>query len=170
MAAYKLEQLGHVVEKLILIAPGAPKINHANKTIDETVEASYKNITFLIILYSVFTGKISGVDVDLMLAEVCDEESFVAFTVKRCDLDKEQIKRIVAIVYSTYNFKYTLNQLMTMDIKAPIIVLNAKGDEASFIDNYKNISASSFRVHHVESGHYEMLKENGINELLSRIS
>lgn len=167
--AYQLEQAGERVEHLFLIAPGSPKVRapaHASLS----GEPSYGNKAYVTILFSVFMGSITGPALGECLDVAQDDESFAAFVCgKLKHLDLELVKRIVRIVRQTYEFKYAFRELAERQLRAPISIFKAQGDDYSFIENSSGFSASAPTVIDLEADHYELLKDGGIDELVKVI-
>jgi amino acid adenylation domain-containing protein len=167
--AYQLERSGQRVDNLFLIAPGSPKI----RTDDESTDAnklSYRNRAYLTILFSVFAGSITGSLLAECLKHAQDENSFASFiSANFTNLDSDLVKRIVGIVYQTYNFNYTFRELAQRRVDAPITIFKAQGDDYSFIENSSGYSSQAPTVLGVNADHYSMLKEPDIDELVKMI-
>ncbi|MGI0117922.1 amino acid adenylation domain-containing protein [Zooshikella sp. RANM57] len=179
--AYQLEKSGECVENLFLIAPGSPKIR-AHNTDNVTAQSAhyeqpiirdhsiYNNRTFVTILFSVFSQSISGPMLEECLKIANNEESFISYiSSKYKHLDPELIKRITEIVRLTYDFKYTFNELIERQIKAPLTIFKASGDDYSFIENSNDYSLKPPTIVNLEADHYALLKEPELHELVSAI-
>ncbi|AWK10725.1 amino acid adenylation protein [Streptomyces spongiicola] len=159
--AHLLEREGHRVDRLLLLAPGSPKLRTAGSG-----RASYTDPAYLTILYSVFAGAVTGPGLEACLRATTDEESFVSHLTGHFDgLDREMVRRITAVVRQTYDFGYTFGELRTRRVEAPVTVVKAAGDDYSFLDGSTGWSATEPRVHQLGSGHYDILREPGVAEL-----
>ncbi|HUQ57304.1 amino acid adenylation domain-containing protein [Lentzea sp.] len=162
--AYQLEQAGHEVANLFLIAPGSPKVR-SDRASDE---ASYDNSAFVTILFSVFAGSITDPKLARCLEIAKDEDSFAAFISSEFrDLDSELVRRIIRIVTETFSFKYTFSELAERTIKAPLTIFKARGDDYSFIEGSEGFSVTDPVVVELEADHYSLLREPDIDELLA---
>lgn len=167
--AYQLEQSGERVEHLFLIAPGAPKVRAKDEAVHGS-EPSYRNPAYVTILFSVFAGSITDPALDECLKVARDEESFASFIHARSkNLGLELVKRIIRIVARTYEFKYAFRELAERQLRAPITLFKARGDDYSFIENSSGYSFSAPTVIDLEADHYSMLKEPNIGELVALI-
>ncbi|MEV5480131.1 amino acid adenylation domain-containing protein [Streptomyces sioyaensis] len=168
-AAWQLEQSNHRVDHLLLICPGNPKVR-AEGADRFGRESSYRNPVYVAILYSVFTGTVSGPDVDACLAATRDEDSFVSFVHDRLpDLDQQLIRRIIRIVAETYEFEYTFRELTERRLNTPVTVFKAAGDDYSFIEAHSDYSTTPPTIVELTGDHYSVLKEQGIAELAAAI-
>ena len=164
--AHQLEQAGHEVRDLFLIAPGSPKVR------DERAsdEASYDNKAFVTILFSVFAGSITDPRLATCLEVAKDEESFAEFISRELrDLDGELVRRIIRIVTETFSFKYTFSELAERTVTAPITIFKARGDDYSFIEGSEGFSAVPPVLVDLEADHYSLLREPDIDELMAAI-
>jgi len=162
--AYQLEQAGHEVADLFLIAPGSPKVR-AERANDE---ASYDNQAFVTILFSVFAGSITDARLARCLEVARDEESFAAFVSGEFrDLDSELVRRIIRIVTETFSFKYTFSELAERTITAPLTIFKAQGDDYSFIEGSEGFSVTDPVVVELVADHYSLLREPDIDELIA---
>ncbi|MGB6181161.1 MAG: thioesterase domain-containing protein [Rhodococcus sp. (in: high G+C Gram-positive bacteria)] len=82
-AAWQLEQSGRDVERVLLLCPGNPEVptntDNDTKTITEQARprtADFSDPTFVTILLSVCTGRISGAEVDRCREASRDEATF----------------------------------------------------------------------------------------------
>lgn len=167
--AHQLERAGEKVENLFLIAPGSPKVRADDAAVHGD-EPDYRNPAFVTILFSVFTGTISGPLLDACLRQATDDESFADFIgTAYSGLDTELVKRIVRIVRRTYEFTYTFRELRERRIKAPVTIFKARGDDYSFIENSDGFSAQAPTVVTLEADHYSLLRDPDIDELLRAI-
>ncbi|WP_158839419.1 amino acid adenylation domain-containing protein [Saccharothrix deserti] len=166
-AAYQLEQSGDQVEHVFLIAPGSPKVHSAGPR--EQV-AVYANKAYVTILFSVFSGTISGPLLDKCLAVAKDDESFAAFLSENfTGLDTDLVRRIIRVVGTTFEFSYTFRELTERRITAPITIFKARGDDYSFLESSRGYSTSAPTVVDLEADHYSMLKAPDIDELTTAI-
>jgi len=162
--AHQLEQAGEQVDHLFLIAPGSPKVRARDKL------AYRSDATYLTILFSVFAGSITDPALDECLSVARDEESLAAFVARRYpNLDVELVRRIVEIVRLTYGFKYEFRELNERQIKAPITIFKARGDDYSFIEGSRAYFAAAPTVIQLDADHYGLLKETGVGELVKKI-
>ncbi|SER75256.1 amino acid adenylation domain-containing protein [Lentzea xinjiangensis] len=165
--AYQLEQAGHEVANLYLIAPGSPKVR-SERASDE---ASYDNSAFVTILFSVFAGSITAPELTRCLEVAKDEDSFAAFISSEFrDLDSELVRRIIKIVTETFSFKYTFSELAERTITAPLTIFKARGDDYSFIEGSEGFSVTDPVVVELEADHYSLLREPDVDELLASMS
>jgi len=164
--AYQLEQAGERVEHLFLIAPGSPKVRTSDDSACSGTPA-YSNKAYVTILFSVFAGSITDPALSECLEVAKDDESFAAFICGRLkDLDSELVKRITRIVRQTYEFKYAFRELSERQLRAPITIFKARGDDYSFIENSSGYSAAPPTVIDLDADHYGVLKNSGIDELV----
>ncbi|MFJ2606704.1 amino acid adenylation domain-containing protein [Streptomyces sp. NPDC087425] len=167
--AWQLEQLGERVEQVLLICPGNPHVDTPGTT-RRARSATYDDLAYLTILYSVFSGTITGPDVEECRAEAHDEETFVAFVARRFPaLEVDQIRRITAIVQETYEFEYTFSELAERTLNAPVTILKAQGDDYSFIENSDGFCATPPTTVTLDGDHYSVLKPRGVAELTAAI-
>jgi len=167
--AHQLEKAGDQVENVFLIAPGSPKVRAQDEAIYGNAP-SYDNKAFVTILFSVFARSISGPELEECLEVTKDEESFSAFICAHYKrLDPDLVKRIIRIVRQTYEFKYTFGELSERQIKAPLTIFKAEGDDYSFIENSTGYSVTEPTVFDLNTDHYSMLKTDGIDELVKCI-
>ncbi|KDN83892.1 thioesterase domain-containing protein [Kitasatospora cheerisanensis] len=164
--AHQLEAAGHQVDQLLLIAPGSPKLRTPT-----TGLASYDDPSYLTILFSVFTGTVTGPELEACLRATTDEESFVAHLVEHVDgLDRDLVERITAVVRETYEFNYTFAELRTRTVRAPVTVLKADGDDYSFLEGSTGWSTTPPRIRQLSGDHYGLLREPGVAELADAIT
>ncbi|QHA07244.1 amino acid adenylation domain-containing protein [Streptomyces broussonetiae] len=167
--AWQLEQLGERVENLLLICPGNPQVRAADADRFGR-EASYANPAYVTILFSVFTGSISGPELDECLATVRDESAFVSFVCGLLPaLDEELVRRITRIVGETYEFEYSFRELAERRLNTPVTIFKATGDDYSFIEGSTGYSAAPATVVGLDGDHYGVLKAHGVAELVSAI-
>jgi thioesterase domain-containing protein len=167
--AWQLEQLGERVENLLLICPGNPKVRTADADRFGR-EASYANPAYVTILFSVFTGSISGPELDECLATVRDESAFVSFVCRLLPaLDEELVRRITRIVGETYEFEYSFRELAERRLNTPVTIFKATGDDYSFLEGSTGYSAAPATVVDLDGDHYGVLKEHGVAELVSAV-
>ncbi|AJC54250.1 amino acid adenylation domain-containing protein [Streptomyces sp. 769] len=168
-AAWQLERSGQQVENLLLICPGNPKVRQADGERYGRA-ASYRNPAYVTILFSVFTGSISGPGLDQCLKAARDEGSFVSFVHGMLPtLDEQLIRRITRIVGETYEFEYSFRELAERRVNAPVTLFKAAGDDYSFIEGSSGFSATPPTVVDLDGDHYSVLKEQGIAELVSAV-
>ncbi|MGV4926793.1 amino acid adenylation domain-containing protein [Streptomyces sp. BHT-5-2] len=168
-AAWQLEQAGQPVDNLLLLCPGNPKVHHANAD-RHGHRASYTNPAYLTILFSVFTGSITGPDLDECSAAVRDESSFVAFIHHLLPaLDEQLIRRITRIVALTYEFQYNVRELAARQLHAPVTLFRATGDDSSFVDTWSGYSATPPTAIDLDTDHYSALRDTGVAELAAAI-
>ncbi|MFF3934565.1 amino acid adenylation domain-containing protein [Streptomyces phaeofaciens] len=168
-AAHRLERAGERVDEVILIAPGKPPVEIRGGTPTEAA-VSFTDSTFVSILYSVFAGNLRRSAVDACLAATHDEESFIAFVCGRFEhLERELVRRIVGVVRQTFLFEYAPHELAERSIAAPVTVFRADRDQKSFIDSGHPLSRTSPRISQLTADHYELLRADGIAELVTAI-
>ncbi|WP_020659187.1 amino acid adenylation domain-containing protein [Amycolatopsis benzoatilytica] len=167
--AWQLEQAGQEVREVVLICPGNPTVRAAGGTRDDRT-ASYRNPVYVTILFSVFTGRIDGPELEDCLAQARDEDSFAeAIARHRPGLDDATIRRIIRIVARTYQFDYTFEELAERRLAAPVTLLKATGDDYSFIESATGYSASPPAVVDLAADHYQALREPAVTELAAAI-
>ncbi|MFD0078522.1 amino acid adenylation domain-containing protein [Streptomyces sp. NPDC127166] len=158
-SAHLLEAAGEQVENLFLIAPGSPKVRSS-----ETGGATYDNPAFVTILYSVFAGAIDA----SVRAE--DRRSFVAYVAENFPaLDPDLIDRIVAIVEETFEFTYTFRELTERQVKCPVTLFKAEGDDYSFLEQATGWSSRPPTVVELDADHYSLLRQPDLTELVKKI-
>jgi amino acid adenylation domain-containing protein len=166
-ACYQLEQAGDVVENLYLIAPGSPTLKDEQHLTQDN-EATFTNKKFLTILYSVFMGTIKSHSLVKCLAVVDTKEKFISFI---CGLNNQLetglVMRIIDIVTMTFEFTYSFNELKQRQLKAPIKIIKATGDDYSFIENNDAFSTIEPVIEQIEANHYSMLKTTHIDQLVA---
>lgn len=168
-AAWQLEQAGRRVENLLLICPGNPEVRRADgRTWGR--EASYANPAYVTILFGVFTGRISGPELERCLTETADEDTFVT-SIRRLlpTLEEEVVRRIVRIVGETYEFEYSFRELAERRLDVPVTIFKATGDDYSFIEGSSGYCAAPPTVVDLTADHYGVLKEHGVVELAAAI-
>ncbi|WTL23158.1 amino acid adenylation domain-containing protein [Streptomyces sp. NBC_01498] len=166
-AAYQLEQLGERVEQVFLIAPGSPKVGGAGA---EDRVADYTNQAYVTILFSVFTGTVSGPLLDACLAVAKDDESFAAFIGENFpELDADLVLRITEVVRTTFDFSYTFRELTERRITAPVTIFKARGDDYSFLDGSSGYTTSEPDVVELRADHYSLLRAPDIDELATAV-
>jgi thioesterase domain-containing protein len=154
--AWQLEQAGARVERLLLIAPGSPRLA------DDGSAARR-------ILYSVFAAALSGPGLDDVL-RAPDEDALVAALAGRFKaLDAGLVRRIVRLVGLTYEFKYTFAELARRTIQAPVTIVKARGDDYSFIEGSGGYAAAAPTVVELDTDHYGILKEPGVDRLAAAL-
>jgi thioesterase domain-containing protein len=167
--AWQLEDAGEQVENLFLICPGNPQVREKDGK-QYGREATYRNPAYLTILYSVFTGGISGPDRDRCLETVRNEDEFVAYIHELLpQLDEALIRRITRIVEATYEFEYSFRELAERTLNAPVTIFKATGDDYSFIEGSSGYSAVPPTMVKLAGDHYSVLKKKGVGELVSAI-
>jgi amino acid adenylation domain-containing protein len=166
-ACYQLEKAGNVVENLYLIAPGSPRVGLEQNSTEDS-EATFTNKKFLTILYSVFMGTIKSNSLVECLAVVDTKEKFINFI---CGLNNQLetglVMRIIDIVTMTFEFTYSFNELKQRQLKAPIKIIKASGDDYSFIENNDVFSIIKPVIEKIEANHYTMLKTTHIDQLVA---
>ncbi|MGW5971265.1 amino acid adenylation domain-containing protein [Streptomyces sp. NPDC055186] len=168
-AAWQLEQSGERVENLLLICPGNPKVRTAGADRHDRT-ASYTDPAYVTILFSVFTGAVTGPDLEHCLEQVRDEDGFVAFTHRLLpQLGPHLIRRITRLVARTYEFEYTFRELAERRLHAPVTLFKAAGDDYSFIDGHSGYAAVPPTEVDLTCDHYSVLRKAGVAELASAI-
>jgi thioesterase domain-containing protein len=165
-ACYQLEQAGDVVESLYLIAPGSPTVE-AEQHSTQANEATFTNKNFITILYSVFMGTIQSDSLVECLAVVDTKDKFINFICRlNNQLETGLVMRIIDIVMMTFEFTYSFNELKQRQLKAPIKIIKATGDDYSFIENNEVFSTIEPIIEQIEANHYSMLKTH-IDQLVA---
>ncbi|WP_369145685.1 amino acid adenylation domain-containing protein [Streptomyces sp. R44] len=158
-SAHLLEAAGEQVENLFLIAPGSPKVRSS-----ESGGASYDNPAFVTILYSVFAGAIDA------SVTAGDREGFVAYVAENFPaLDPDLIGRIVAIVEETFEFTYTFRELAERQVRCPVTLFKAEGDDYSFLESATGWSTRPPTVVELDADHYSLLRQPDLTELVKKI-
>jgi len=161
--AYQLERSGERVQTLFLIAPGSPEVR-----IDG--EPARDDQAFLTILFSVFWGCTTGPLLAECLAQAGDEDAFASFiSSKFDDLDADLARRITRIVRRTYHFDYGVRELTQRWVQAPITIFRARGDNPSSFERASGYCARKAAVTDLETDHYGVLREPGVDELVAAI-
>ncbi|HEX6472291.1 MAG TPA: amino acid adenylation domain-containing protein [Streptosporangiaceae bacterium] len=165
-AAHQLERAGERVDHLFLIAPGSPKVRSAARKAGTGRDPVYHDKTYVSILFSVFAGSVTDPALAECLEAAEDEDGFVAFVCGRHrDLDPDLVRRIVRVVQRTYQFAYTAAELAERQIRAPITIFKARGDDESFIEQ----AGRAATVVALDADHYGVLKESGVGRLVDAI-
>ncbi|GAA2965933.1 amino acid adenylation domain-containing protein [Actinokineospora diospyrosa] len=168
-AAHQLEQAGERVENLFLIAPGSPKVHTEGTRAEERV-ATYDNQAYVTILFSVFSGTISGSLLRQCLEVAKDDKSLAEFlSANFTNLDIDLVARIIQVVGTTFEFSYTFRELTERRISAPITIFKARGDDYSFLEGASGYAATAPTVVELVADHYSMLKDPDIDELTAAI-
>ena len=167
--AWQLEQLGEQVQDLLLICPGNPRVRAAGADRSGR-DADWSNPAYVTILFSVFTGSVTGRELRACLRAARDEAGFTAFVHRLLPgLDEALVRRITRIVAETYAFDYTFAELAERCLDAPVTIFKAVGDDYSFIENSSGYSAAPPRVVPLAGDHYSVLKEQGVGALARAI-
>jgi amino acid adenylation domain-containing protein len=166
-ACYQLEQAGDVVENLYLIAPGSPTVDVDQQSVEKN-EATFTNKKFITILYSVFMGTIESESLIECLKVVDTKDKFINFICRlNNQLETGLVMRIIDIVTMTFEFSYSFNELKQRQLKAPIKIIKATGDDYSFIENSDVFSMTEPVIEQLEANHYTMLKTTHIDQLVA---
>ncbi|MEU8510725.1 hypothetical protein AB0C76_03915 [Kitasatospora sp. NPDC048722] len=122
------------------------------------------------VLFGVFTGRISGPELERCLIETADEDTFVT-SIRRLlpTLEEEVVRRIVRIVGETYEFEYSFRELAERRLDVPVTIFKAAGHDYSFIEGSSGYSAVPPTVVDLTADHYGVLKEHGAVELAAAI-
>lgn len=116
------------------------------------------------ILYSVFAGAIDPT------VRADDREGFVKLVATRFPaLDPDLIVRIVAIVEETFEFTYTFRELSERQVKCPVTLFKAAGDDYSFLENAAGWSTRPPTVVELDADHYSLLRQPDLNELIKKV-
>ncbi|MFJ9774934.1 hypothetical protein ACIRVF_27420 [Kitasatospora sp. NPDC101157] len=160
---------GREVAEVLLICPGSPEVRRAGGR-RHGREASYADAGYVTILFSVFSGAISGPEPERCPAETVDEDTFVACVHRMLPaLGEEVIRRIARIVGGTYEFEYSFREPAERRPAAPVTVFKASGDDDSFIEGSAGYSAAPPTVVELAGDHYGVLKEHGVLELAAAL-
>ncbi|WP_307791007.1 thioesterase domain-containing protein [Streptomyces actuosus] len=170
-AARQLEQAGQRVEHLFLIAPGMPRLREED-TAGSTGRADFTSRAFLAVLHSVFAGTLSGPQLDDCLRTVTDEAGFVDFVTGRMPgLGAELVQAVTGIVKRTYSPTYEFHELAGRRLSAPVTLVKANDDDYySFVERQGTFSVTPPAVHHLSSGHYELLREPHVTALAALVN
>ncbi|HET9059450.1 MAG TPA: amino acid adenylation domain-containing protein [Acidimicrobiales bacterium] len=179
--AREVERRGHLVQGLVLVAPGQPGIpqsllganGHADPmgapnvaSVPARHRAEFSDPRFVAVALSVFAGRIDEGLVRQAMARVGDEQSFVAFASEVFhDLDTEFIRRVVRLVVVTSALsKEPPGDAATLGVRADVV--RARGDAASFVEGLPDVGL----VTEVRADHYSSTRSlEGIDELCSVI-
>jgi len=168
-AAHQLEQQGDTVDQLLLIAPGSP-VQRTERFGRPDGSGGYRDPAFVAVLYSVFAGRITGQGVDECVAHTRDEASFVDFVAARFPaLDVDTIRRIAAIVDVSYSFRYTFEEMLAKQVRAPITILKVRGDDYSFVEDAVDSLARKPAVLELDFDHYSILRSPDVERLAAVI-
>lgn len=167
-AAWQLEQAGEEVASLLLVCPGNPMLGGRDGTTGPRGRSpGWGDLPYLRILGSVFTGTVSDAEGDRIARDVHDLDSFVRYVSEVAGaIDEGAVRRIVEVVATTYSFEYTIEQLSSRRLSAPIAVVRARGDDYSFLDGAGN--ASGIQSFTVSADHYSILRED-VDELIELV-
>lgn len=165
--AHQLEINGDVVEDLCLIAPGSPSLPQFKQ---RAHVPSFNSPEFVTILFSVFFQKIQGPILEQCLNTVENKKQFIDFvcTIHRT-LNREMVSKIVEIVIQTYEFKYTFNELIERQVKAPKAIFKAQGDDYSFLENVLGEGEQQVVTYQLNADHYALLKKPSVDDLYQNI-
>lgn len=167
--AAQLEAQGETVAALYLLAPGAPVTQFEREQQCEH-RAAFDNPVFVTILFSVFAHQIEGPLLERCLAQCQTRDAFIAFICQRFPLlHHDVVARIIRIVETTYNFSYEFHELENRQLNAPVVIVKARGDHYSFLDNAPVFSQQKPVIVELEVDHFAVLKANGIHELLQKL-
>ncbi|MGK5169387.1 amino acid adenylation domain-containing protein [Geodermatophilus sp. CPCC 205761] len=174
-AAHQLEQAGHEVDELLLIAPGHPRLRAdllepAAGGRRAAGPTDFDDPSFVAILFSVFAGRIDHPLLDACLRATRGEDSFLDFVHSRLGLlDGEVARRVIRVVRRTFGLGFTEDELARRRIAAPVAVLAARGDEPSFVETAAGRAACSPEVLRLCADHYGLLRDSGVDELLDAV-
>ncbi|PWI08957.1 amino acid adenylation protein [Streptomyces sp. NWU339] len=158
-AARRLEHSGEEVDRLVLLAPGSPRLPGPPSW--TAAGADFGDRTFRTILYSVFAGRTDGPLLDACLREGTDEESFARFVLRHFpDLGPTTVRRVIRVACRTYGWEPAPGP-----VTAPVTVLVAHGDEESFIERDPAFAAGASTVVRLDTTHYGLLRDPGVDEL-----
>ncbi|MCX5096712.1 amino acid adenylation domain-containing protein [Streptomyces sp. NBC_00365] len=161
-AAWQLEQAGQRVEHLLLLAPGSPRLPGPPSW--TAARADFTDDTFRTILLSVFAGTTSGALTAACLRETRDQESFARFVTRSLPaLDAATVRRVIAVACTTYGWQPGPHRPA-----APVTVVTARGDEASFLERGPapaDPTAPAPAFVRLDTDHYGMLRDPGVDEL-----
>lgn len=116
------------------------------------------------ILYSVFAGVVDPT------VEAADRESFVKRVAADFPaLEEDLIGRIVSIVEETFEFTYTFRELSERQVKGPVTIFKASGDDYSFLENTAGWSTRPPTVVELDADHYSLLRQPDLKELVKKI-
>ncbi|MEU6765038.1 amino acid adenylation domain-containing protein [Streptomyces sp. NPDC046853] len=170
--ARQLELAGETVDEVILLAPGKPPVEVGAEG-PAAATVSFTDPAFVSILYSVFAASLEPSAVAACLASTHDEDSFVACICDKFEhLERDLVRRIVGVVRQTFLFEYASDDLAghtAHRLTAPVTVLRAAGDQPSFIDQGHALSSTPPRISRLQADHYALLRENGVDELVTAV-
>ncbi len=161
--AYQLEQMGHEIAQLILIAPGSPLLDGTVVSPSSATKASWDNKAFVAVLFSVFNGGLTGPLLKQCLRVVVDKSTFVDFILAHYNFDLDLVESIVEVVALTYDFKFSKSALEDRNLKVPISIYKTEGDAESFLD----ARTQQFCIYskNLATDHYSVLQPSGIDDL-----
>ncbi|ARP73027.1 amino acid adenylation protein [Streptomyces pluripotens] len=186
-AARQLERAGEEVERLILIAPGSPRLRlpvpdttpTGRRTARAATEAGgdrasgsagdrrdlFTDPAFRTILYSVFAAATKGPLLEECLRTGPDEESFAEFVTRRLRWpDPNVVRRIIRLVRRTYGWLPEGDR-----ISAPVGIITAAGDGESPLERLLARTGPPIAAIRLEADHYGALKDPGVDELAKAI-
>jgi len=165
--AHQLEANGDTVADLCLIAPGSPELPQFEQ---RAHAPSFDSPEFVTILFSVFFQKIQGPILDQCLATVENKKQFIDFVcIIHRTLNRDMVSKIVEIVIQTYEFKYTFNELVERQVKAPKAIFKAQGDDYSFLEDVLSFSEQEVVTYQINADHYALLKKHSVDDLYNNI-
>ncbi len=158
-AARLLERAGEEVDRLVLLAPGSPRLPGPPSW--TAAGADFGDRTFRTVLYSVFAGRTDGPLLDACLREGTDEEGFTRFVLRHFPgLAPATVRRVVRVACRTYGWTPAPGP-----VAAPVTVLAARGDEESFVERDPALVAGPAAVVRLDTDHYGLLRDPGVDEL-----
>lgn len=164
-AAHQLEMQGESVRRLVLLAPGSPRLTHEEPTSRDEA-ALFSNKAFLTIALSVFSHDINEALTEQCLASVSSRDSFIAFAAQKFPaINGALLNAIINVVVVTYSPEYQIS-LGKKLLKCPIALWRAQGDGASFVSGGASAGLDILE-RDLAVGHYAVLQPEGISELLS---
>lgn len=102
------------------------------------------------------------------LSVVDTKDKFIHFI---CGLNNQLetglVMRIIDIVTMTFEFTYSFHELKQRQLKAPIKIIKATGDDYSFIENNNVFSITEPVIEKIAANHYTMLKTTHIDQLVA---
>jgi len=171
-AARQLEHAGERVDRLVLIAPGSPRLAPdalaGPRDAAPGTDPLYRDREFVAILFSVFTASVSDPALASCLDATGNEADFVRFVCDYRGIDPDLAARIAALARLTYQLAPASGPVGGT-VAAPAVVLRASGDTPSFLETGGRYLRQPPAVVDLEAGHYAALKPEGVRELAAAI-
>lgn len=153
-----LTETGRPPAALILVAPGSPA---GILRPVPTGSDPYGDPGFVRILYSVFTGVLTGPDADLVVAQTCDRASFVTALASRLGSYPAFVERVCRIAEAGFAGDAGPAQIRAV----ATTLLTAAGDD----DRYWPTVHGSIRHEELDADHYQIVRVPEVWRTAARI-